>query len=182
MAILPAPPRRTLPARLLRLGAGEGGPPARVWLRCRGAPSGHREGGRGERGTLADGRRRGLAGSGAASRSARNRDPPGGGAGFLMRLLLIVFDGLADRPAPELDGKTPLEAARTPNLDRLAAGGIKRVLPPTSPRSPPDGPLRLWQRFVRGREEECRTLAAAIAEHEIDGLTFRYTYSGRGDG
>ena len=38
-----------------------------------------------------------------------------------MRVLLIIFDGLADRPAPELDGKTPLEAARTPNLDRLAA-------------------------------------------------------------
>src|SRR5439155_504664 len=41
-----------------------------------------------------------------------------------MRVLLIIFDGLADRPAPELDGKTPLEAARTPNLDRLAAAGI----------------------------------------------------------
>jgi hypothetical protein len=30
----------------------------------------------------------------------------------------------------------------------------------------PDGRLRLVQRFVRGREDECRTLAAAIAEHE----------------
>lgn len=29
-----------------------------------------------------------------------------------MNILLIIFDGLADRPAPELKGRTPLAAAR----------------------------------------------------------------------
>lgn len=38
-----------------------------------------------------------------------------------MNILLIVFDGLGDRPSPLLGGRTPLEAAATPNLDRLAA-------------------------------------------------------------
>jgi 2,3-bisphosphoglycerate-independent phosphoglycerate mutase len=149
-----------------------------------------------------------------------------------MRILLIIFDGLADRPAPELDGKTPLEAARTPNLDRLAAEGVNGLLHPKSPGYPlgsplalhlmfgypehefpdrgpllasargielapgdialaarfasvepqPDGRLRLLQRFIRGREDECRRLAALIAKDQIDGLTFRYIYSGRGDG
>lgn len=33
------------------------------------------------------------------------------------------MDGAADLPVPELDGLTPLQAARTPNLDRLAQIG-----------------------------------------------------------
>ena len=36
---------------------------------------------------------------------------------------LIVLDGLGDRPDPHLDGRTPLEAAATPQLDRLARAG-----------------------------------------------------------
>jgi 2,3-bisphosphoglycerate-independent phosphoglycerate mutase len=33
---------------------------------------------------------------------------------------MIVLDGAADRPEPELDGRTPLELARTPSLDAIA--------------------------------------------------------------
>ena len=39
------------------------------------------------------------------------------------QLLYVCLDGLGDDPIPELDGKTPLEAARTPVLDGLAARG-----------------------------------------------------------
>ncbi|MBI4729671.1 MAG: 2,3-bisphosphoglycerate-independent phosphoglycerate mutase [Acidobacteria bacterium] len=39
------------------------------------------------------------------------------------KVLYVVLDGLGDEPLAELDGRTPLEAARTPNLDRLAEGG-----------------------------------------------------------
>ena len=38
------------------------------------------------------------------------------------------------------------------------------------------------QRFVRDREEDCQALASTITRHDIDGLTFRYVYAGRGDG
>ncbi len=41
-----------------------------------------------------------------------------------MKTLLIVCDGMADRPAPELANKTPLEIANTPNMDWLAKHGI----------------------------------------------------------
>ena len=40
-----------------------------------------------------------------------------------MKTILLVPDGAADDPIAELGNKTPLEAARTPNLDRLASKG-----------------------------------------------------------
>jgi 2,3-bisphosphoglycerate-independent phosphoglycerate mutase len=43
--------------------------------------------------------------------------------GSSLRFALIVLDGVGDRPCPELGGKTPLEAARTPHLDGLAERG-----------------------------------------------------------
>src|SRR6266581_2243938 len=39
------------------------------------------------------------------------------------QLLYVCLDGLGDDPIPELDGRTPLEAARTPVLDGLARRG-----------------------------------------------------------
>ncbi len=38
-----------------------------------------------------------------------------------MKYVVLVPDGCADEPLPELDGRTPLEAAQMPALDRLAA-------------------------------------------------------------
>lgn len=148
-----------------------------------------------------------------------------------LRVLLIIFDGLGDRPAPELGGKTPLEAAHTPNLDRLAAEAITGSLHAKSPGYPlgspialhllfgypeaqfPDrGPLiarargydvpagqvmlsarfacadlegnrlRLTQRFVTDREEDCAALARTIAGYSSGDFRFRYVYSGKGDG
>ena len=40
------------------------------------------------------------------------------------KYLILVGDGMADEPLEELDGKTPLEAARTPNMDQLATQGL----------------------------------------------------------
>jgi 2,3-bisphosphoglycerate-independent phosphoglycerate mutase len=46
-----------------------------------------------------------------------------------MKYLILIPDGAADWPVPALGGKTPLEAAATPNLDRLAREGeFGRVL------------------------------------------------------
>jgi 2,3-bisphosphoglycerate-independent phosphoglycerate mutase len=41
-----------------------------------------------------------------------------------MKYIVIVGDGMADRPLEELGGKTPLQKARTPNMDKLAATSI----------------------------------------------------------
>jgi 2,3-bisphosphoglycerate-independent phosphoglycerate mutase len=40
-----------------------------------------------------------------------------------MKTLLIILDGLGDSSIPELGDKTPLEAAHTPNMDKLAEEG-----------------------------------------------------------
>lgn len=37
-----------------------------------------------------------------------------------MKYILVLCDGMGDYPVPELGGKTPLEYARTPNMDKLA--------------------------------------------------------------
>ena len=41
-----------------------------------------------------------------------------------MKYLLVIGDGMADEPVPMLDGKTPLQYARTPTMDRLASAGV----------------------------------------------------------
>jgi 2,3-bisphosphoglycerate-independent phosphoglycerate mutase len=39
------------------------------------------------------------------------------------KILLVILDGMGDRPCSELEGRTPLEAAATPTMDRLAKEG-----------------------------------------------------------
>ena len=49
-----------------------------------------------------------------------------------MKYAIIIPDGAADEPLPQLDGKTPLEAADIPNMDRIAAeghSGLVRTIP-----------------------------------------------------
>ena len=40
-----------------------------------------------------------------------------------MKILIVLLDGLGDRSYRELGGRTPLQAAETPNLDLLASLG-----------------------------------------------------------
>lgn len=44
------------------------------------------------------------------------------------KAILIICDGLSDRPIEELGGKTPLEAAVKPNLDELAKRGVNGLM------------------------------------------------------
>ncbi|MCL1828796.1 MAG: cofactor-independent phosphoglycerate mutase [Oscillospiraceae bacterium] len=41
-----------------------------------------------------------------------------------MKYILIIGDGMADNPLAALNGKTPLEHAKKPYIDKLSAGGI----------------------------------------------------------
>lgn len=48
------------------------------------------------------------------------------------KILLLVIDGLGGLPSPKT-GKTELETAKTPNLDRLAGKGICGLIDPVAP-------------------------------------------------
>ncbi|HMK54181.1 MAG TPA: 2,3-bisphosphoglycerate-independent phosphoglycerate mutase [Methanobacteriaceae archaeon] len=50
-----------------------------------------------------------------------------------MKAIVMIIDGMADRPLVELEGKTPMEVAETPNMDRMAKMGINGIMDPIKP-------------------------------------------------
>jgi 2,3-bisphosphoglycerate-independent phosphoglycerate mutase len=54
-----------------------------------------------------------------------------------MKAILIVGDGMGDRPLTELKGKTPLEVAAKPSLNWLAEKGICGIMDVIAPGIPP---------------------------------------------
>lgn len=76
-----------------------------------------------------------------------------------MKYIVILGDGMADEPIPELGGKTPLEYAWTPHMDRLATEGACGML-----RTIPDG-------YEAGSD---------IANMSILGYSPQQYYTGRG--
>lgn len=52
------------------------------------------------------------------------------------KMIIAIADGLGDRPNPLLGNKTPLEYARTPNLDLLASEGITGMMDLIKPGIP----------------------------------------------
>ncbi|MBI4982407.1 MAG: phosphoglycerate mutase, partial [Candidatus Omnitrophica bacterium] len=76
-----------------------------------------------------------------------------------MKYIVLVGDGMADYPISELGDRTPLEAARTPNLDFIAKHGrLGRV------RTIPEG----------------KSPASDVANMSILGYDPRKYYTGRG--
>ena len=54
-----------------------------------------------------------------------------------MKTLMLICDGMADRPLPKLANRTPLEIANKPNMDWLAKRGICGLMDTISPGIPP---------------------------------------------
>ena len=51
----------------------------------------------------------------------------------MKKILLIILDGLGDRPSPELGNRTPLQAANKKNINALASRGMVGLFEPISP-------------------------------------------------
>jgi 2,3-bisphosphoglycerate-independent phosphoglycerate mutase len=51
-----------------------------------------------------------------------------------MKFIMLVVDGMADYPVMEMQGRTPLQVAKHPNMDALVRGGITGAV-----RTIPDG-------------------------------------------
>lgn len=54
-----------------------------------------------------------------------------------MKALLIIGDGMADRPLKELGWKTPLEVARKPSMNHVASVGVCGIMDIIAPGVPP---------------------------------------------
>lgn len=92
--------------------------------------------------------------------------------------MIIQCDGMPDRPIEKLDGRTPLEAAATPNLDRLAREGrfgLCRVIPEGFPPGSDIGNLSIFgydpARYFTGRSPlEAAAMGVAL---NADDVAFR---------
>ena len=52
---------------------------------------------------------------------------------IIVKGIIMIVDGMGDRPLKELGYKTPLEAAKTPNMDKMAKMGINGIMDPIKP-------------------------------------------------
>lgn len=108
-----------------------------------------------------------------------------------MKYVIIQGDGMADQPVPALGGKTPLEAARTPNFDRIAGRGrfgMLHTIPQGLPPGSDVGNLSLFgydpRDFYTGRSPlEAAAMGVALGP---DDVSFRMnlvtlTRNGTGD-
>ncbi len=78
-----------------------------------------------------------------------------------MKYAIIVPDGMADRPLERLSGRTPLEAAATPNMDRVAGEGRLGLTCHTPKGLPPGSDVALLS--VLGYDpRECYTGRAPL--------------------
>ncbi|MFW6104686.1 MAG: cofactor-independent phosphoglycerate mutase [Candidatus Bipolaricaulota bacterium] len=92
-----------------------------------------------------------------------------------MKYLIVQGDGMADHPQQKLSGKTPLEAAKTPNMDTIAsAGSLGRVntIPTDLPPGSAVGNMSLMglnpERYYTGRAPlEARGLGVDVEENDI---------------
>ena len=92
-----------------------------------------------------------------------------------MKYLVIVPDGAADYPCDELGGRTPLAAARTPHMDRMAAegsGGLVQIIPAERPPGSDVGNLEIFgydtRRHYTGRSPlEAASMGVELADDEV---------------
>jgi 2,3-bisphosphoglycerate-independent phosphoglycerate mutase len=95
-----------------------------------------------------------------------------------MKFIVLQGDGMADWPVAELGNKTPLEYARTPNMDRIASQGIlglTHTIPEGFPPGSDVGTMSLLgydpRRYHTGRSPI--EAASMGVELEPDDIAFR---------
>ncbi len=86
-----------------------------------------------------------------------------------MKVLVVVASGIADKPLEELGGRTPLEAADSPFLDRMAAEGQAGGWGPASSGQAPDNALcaLLGYDHISGAVMEAAGADIVLREEEV---------------
>ncbi|MCK5733029.1 MAG: cofactor-independent phosphoglycerate mutase [Candidatus Latescibacteria bacterium] len=92
-----------------------------------------------------------------------------------MKYAILIGDGMADYPIDELGGKTPLEAAHTPNMDHIArqgVGGLVRTIPKGKAPGSDVANLEILgydsMRVLTGRAPlEAASMGIELADHKV---------------
>ncbi len=92
-----------------------------------------------------------------------------------MKYVMVHAGGMADRPRPELGGRTPLQASSTPNLDRLAQiGELGQLLTPMDGTRHGSGLIGAAilgydpKKFYQGPGPlEAASLGVSVTEHDV---------------
>lgn len=92
-----------------------------------------------------------------------------------MKYIVILCDGMADDPLEELEGRTPLESAHTPNMDRLAETaeiGMVRTVPEGMAPGSDTANLSVLgydpEKYYSGRSPlEALSIGAEMAEDDV---------------
>lgn len=79
-----------------------------------------------------------------------------------MKGIFVTIGGLGDSTSDKLDGKTPLEAAYTPNLDLLATRGVVGLTFPTIPGEVPNSEESVLSFFGNSQDETSLSMLEAI--------------------
>lgn len=93
----------------------------------------------------------------------------------MKKIIYIILDGLGDLPVVELGNKTPLEAAITPNLDKLAQKGRTGIVYPVGKDVSPEPDVTVisvlgydWKKYYTGRGPlECFSEGIEIHDGEV---------------
>jgi len=93
----------------------------------------------------------------------------------IMKYVLIIPDGLADRPAEALGGKTPMQAAKKPVLDGLSAKGVIGLVKNVPQKFEPGSDVAILSvlgydpiRFFNGRGPlEAASLGVVLSEKDV---------------
>jgi 2,3-bisphosphoglycerate-independent phosphoglycerate mutase len=104
-----------------------------------------------------------------------------------MKYIVLIIDGAAGLPLPERGGKTCLELARTPHLDKMAPdgfAGLVRTVPPGMEASSACACMSVLgydpKVYYKGRASiEARSLGIDIGEGEV---VFRCNLVNTGEG
>jgi 2,3-bisphosphoglycerate-independent phosphoglycerate mutase len=103
------------------------------------------------------------------------------------RLLYVCLDGLGDDPIPELDGRTPLEAAPTPVLDSLAARGAQGLVHTVGEGVAPESDIAVFAILGYDPRQEhpgrgvLEALGSGMEFHDGD-LAYRVNFATERDG
>lgn len=92
-----------------------------------------------------------------------------------MKYLVILTDGMADEPLQQLEGKTPLQAANTPNIDKLAQlshVGMVKTIPDQFPPGSDVANLSVLgydpQKYYTGRSPlEAVSMGVELADNDL---------------